>query len=334
MKDIRDYSLLDHNTFGFDVKCSRYVEFSTVEELKTVIPEIRDNSCLVIGGGSNLLFTKDYQGTILRSDIKGVSVVRDTDTETYVRCGSGEIWDDVVLQFINNEWYGAENLSIIPGDVGASAVQNIGAYGVEVKDIISSVEAVELSTGNEISFTNEDCHYAYRNSIFKNEFKGKYVITYVTYRLSKSFEPKLGYGNVKQSLSDITNPTAMDVRNAIIAMRNSKLPDPAVIGNGGSFYMNPIVDMALYDSIKERYPDVPCYPLGDGRVKVPAGWLIEKAGWKGRRIDNVGVYDKQALVLVNYGGAKGSDIVNLSDRIITDVKSMFGITLKPEVNIF
>lgn len=253
----------------------------------------------------------------------------------FLRCGSGEVFDDVVAYAVEHGYHGAENLSIIPGEVGASAVQNIGAYGVEAKDIIYKVEAVEIATGKVMVFDNHDCQYSYRQSKFKHEWKDKYLVTHVTYRLIKAFVPDLDYGNIRASLAakGIGKPTARQLRDVIIEIRNAKLPDPKVQGNAGSFFMNPIVEKAKYEELAALYPGMPHYTIDDGHEKIPAGWMIDQCGWKGKSLGNAGVHDKQALVLVNRGGAKGKEIVHLCETIQRDVKKKFGIEIHPEVNI-
>ena len=331
MKDLKNYSLKLHNTFGIDAKCSRFVEFAHEEEVvKFVTGGELTEPFFVLGGGANILFTKDFNGTILHSAIKDVH--RDGNL---LRFGSGVEWDSVVSYAVENGLYGSENLSIIPGEVGASAVQNIGAYGVEVKDLITAVEAVDLKTGEKVVFENSDCEYGYRQSKFKNEWKGRYFITYVTYRFEKVFRPKLEYGNILSYLESHgkNNPTAQELRNAIIEIRNSKLPDTKVLGNGGSFFINPIVGRAKYEELRTNYPEMPHYTIDEEHEKIPAGWLIEKCGWKGKSLGRAGVYEKQALVLVNRGGASGEEILNLCRAICDDVKKQFDIEIHPEVNI-
>lgn len=331
MKDLKNYSLKLHNTFGIDAKCSRFVEFAHEEEVvKFVTGGELTEPFFVLGGGANILFTKDFNGTILHSAIKDVH--RDGNL---LRFGSGVEWDSVVSYAVENGLYGSENLSIIPGDVGASAVQNIGAYGVEVKDLIKSVEAIDLSSGEKVVFSNEDCQYGYRQSKFKNEWKGRYFITYVTYRFEKEFCPKLEYGNILSYLESHgkNKPTAQELRNAIIEIRNSKLPDTKVLGNGGSFFINPIVGRAKFEELRKDYPEMPHYTIDEEHEKIPAGWLIEKCGWKGKSLGRAGVYEKQALVLVNRGGASGEEILNLCRAICDDVKKQFDIEIHPEVNI-
>jgi len=350
MKDIRNYSLLAHNTFGIDACCRRFLEYDTVEEAQQIVMSLTaaDRPLLILGGGSNLLLTGDYQGTVLHSAIRGIEVL---DNEVvakeegddsllnpdlvFLRCGSGEVFDDVVAYAVEHDYYGAENLSIIPGEVGASSVQNIGAYGVEAKDIIYKVEAVEIATGKVVAFDNADCQYSYRQSKFKHEWRDKYLVTYVTYRLIKTFVPDLDYGNIRDSLAakGIEIPTAQQLRDTIIEIRNAKLPDPKVQGNAGSFFMNPIVEKAKYEELAAQYPGMPHYTIDAEHEKIPAGWMIDQCGWKGKSLGNAGVHDKQALVLVNRGGAKGREIVHLCETIQRDVKQKFGIEIHPEVNI-
>lgn len=336
MKDFYDFNLKEHNTFGIDVKCRRFIEFESVDELLQIVNSLTDadKPLLVLGGGSNMLFTADYEGTVLHSAIKGHVAVQ-TDEGIMLRCGSGEVWDDIVSLCVSNRMYGAENLSLIPGNVGASAVQNIGAYGAEAKDIILKVEAVDLQTGKMCEFTNEECEYAYRKSKFKGEWRNRFVITYVTYKLSEVFCPCLDYGNIRAELEkrNIKVPTAEQLRNVIIDIRNEKLPDPKVEGNAGSFFMNPVVPKAKYEELVARFGNVPHYSVDDNNEKIPAGWMIDQCGWKGKSLGKAGVHSRQALVLVNRGGAEGKDIVALCDAIKRDVKDKFGIDIVPEVNI-
>lgn len=336
MVDIRDYDLTGHNTFGIKAKCRRYVEFDSVEELQQVIAGLTDDDrpLLLLGGGSNLLLTGDYPATVLHSAIRGIEHTA-VEGGVLVRAGSGECWDELVQMAVENGWHGAENLSLIPGEVGASAVQNIGAYGVEAKDLIYKVEAVEIATGKEVAFTNADCEYAYRQSRFKHDWRDRYVITYVTYRFADAFHPQLDYGNIRAELAaeHITEPTAMQLRQAIVRIRQAKLPDPKVTGNAGSFFMNPVVERAKYEELAARYPNMPHYHVDDEHEKIPAGWMIDQCGWKGRSIGAAGVHDRQALVLINKGGATGGDVLRLCQAICEDVKRKFGIDIKPEVNI-
>ena len=333
MIDQKNYSLLRHNTFGIDAKCKRFIEYSSVEEAQQVARMITDadRPLLILGGGSNLLLTGDYNGTVLHS---GIRFLEQTD-ECHVRCGSGFIWDDVVDYCVANNLYGAENLSIIPGEVGASAVQNIGAYGAEAKDLIECVEAVEIETGQICRFTNTECAYSYRQSKFKHAWKNRCLITAVTYELSKTYNPKLDYGNIRVALAakGIDNPTAMQLRETIIDIRNAKLPDPKVLGNAGSFFMNPVVPTHKYNQLAQQYVGMPHYTIDSEYEKIPAGWLIEQCGWKGKALGKAAVHNKQALVLVNCGGATGSEVVQLYKTIQHDVKQKFDIEIKPEVNI-
>ena len=329
MKDERDYSLKAHNTFGIEAKCERFMEFTTVEEAQQVAEILRESEhpYIIIGGGSNLLLTKDFPGIVVRSDILGIQI-----DDNRMTCGSGEVFDEIVEASLMAGLYGLENLSLIPGDVGASAVQNIGAYGVEAKDYIESIEAVEIATGKVVTIQAKDCGYGYRQSKFKTDWKNKYLITHVTYRLSTIFKPHLEYGNLKGTLGP--GPIVpFRLREVIIGIRNEKLPDPKVMGNAGSFFMNPIVPRAQYEALAVRYPEMPHYEVDAERVKIPAGWMIDQCGWKGKSLGRAGVHDKQALVLVNLGGATGDEIVKLCQAIQKDVKEKFGIEIHPEVNI-
>ena len=336
MKDFADYDLTRHNTFGIKAKCRRFIEFDSTDDLRNALNSLTesDQPLLLLGGGSNLLLTKDYPGTVLHSAIKGWEV-RSTEGGVLLRVGSGETWDDIVALCVAHGWHGAENLSLIPGEVGASAIQNIGAYGVEAKDIIYNVEAVEIETGRAVSFSNQECGYAYRQSRFKADWLNRYVITHVTYRLSDTFTPHLDYGNIRAELEKqgIATLTAAQLRDTIVGIRRAKLPDPEVEGNAGSFFMNPVVDAETYRKLAAAYPSMPHYPLADGREKVPAGWLIEQCGWKGRSLGRAGVCSTQALVLVNKGGATGMEVLQLCETIQRDVKEKFGISITPEVNI-
>ncbi|WP_256593328.1 UDP-N-acetylmuramate dehydrogenase [Prevotella nigrescens] len=333
MTDEKDYSLLRHNTFGIDAKCKRFMEYGSVEEAQAVVGMLTetDRPLLILGGGSNLLLTGDYDGTVLHS---GIRFLEQTD-ECHIRCGSGYVWDDVVAYCVANGLYGAENLSVIPGEVGASAVQNIGAYGVEAKDLIDSVEAVEIETGRICRFMNAECAYSYRQSKFKHAWRDRFLITAVTYKLSKTYAPKLDYGNIRAALAakGIGNPTAMQLRETIIEIRNAKLPDPKVLANAGSFFMNPVVPTQKYNELARQYEGMPHYTIDSEHEKIPAGWLIEQCGWKGKALGRAAVHDKQALVLVNRGGATGSEVVHLCETIQHDVRQKFGIDIKPEVNI-
>ena len=332
MKDIRNYSLKAHNTFGIDAKCERFLEYESLEEAQQIAAILRtsDAPYLIIGGGSNLLLTRDFEGIVVHSAIKHYSI-----DANRMHCGSGITWDDVVDVSLKAGLYGAENLSLIPGDVGASAVQNIGAYGAEVKDLILLVEAIEIATGEMRIFSNAECQYGYRQSRFKQDWKNQYLITHVTYEFSLSFTPRLDYGNIRSELErrGIEKPTAQQLRQVIIDIRNEKLPDPKVMGNAGSFFMNPVVSRQKYEELLAQYPQMPHYPIDSDHEKIPAGWMIDQCGWKGKSLGRAGVHDKQALVLVNRGGATGAEVVALCHQIQKDVKDKFGIEIHPEVNI-
>ena len=329
-----NFPLLKYNTFGMDVQAARFIEYDSVDDLKQVLASFApDELFLQMGGGSNLLFIDNYPGTVLHSRIKGREVVKEDEDYVWLRAGAGEVWDELVAYCVENGWGGVENLSLIPGEVGASAVQNIGAYGVEAKDLITKVETIVIATRNERSFSAEECAYAYRKSIFKEELKGQYIVTYVTYRLSKQPAFHLDYGNIWAELEkqggEITLST---IRDIVIAIRQAKLPDPTVQGNAGSFFMNPIIERSHYEALLEEYPSMPHYDVDESHVKVPAAWMIDQCGWKGRSLGRAGVHDKQALVLVNKGGATGSEIIMLSQAICLSVKDKFGIDIHPEVN--
>ena len=330
-----NYPLLAHNTFGMDVEASVFVEYESVTELKEILLHqlCPEGKWLHIGGGSNLLFTGDFDGMILHSAIKGFEVVSENEDEVLVRAGAGEVWDDFVAYTVEKGWYGAENLSLIPGEVGASAVQNIGAYGVEAKDLIVKVDTLEVETGKERVFGNEECGYAYRESVFKHALKGKYIVTHVTYRLFKKPSYRLDYGNVRAELEKRgCELTLENVRRTIIDIRESKLPDPKVQGNAGSFFMNPIVPRPLFEELQGKYPSMPFYEVDAERVKIPAAWMIDQCGWKGKQLGHAGVHSKQALVLVNCGGATGQEIIALSEEIQRSVFDKLGVRISPEVN--
>ena len=327
-------SLLPYNTFGINAKADYFVEYDSIADLQAVLQMdiVKQNRILHIGSGSNLLFLKDFEGVVLHSAIKDITGTREDVDSAYLEVGSGVVWDDLVAYCVLNGLGGIENLSLIPGEVGASAVQNIGAYGVEVQDIILEVNAVEIETATVRTFSNEECHYGYRSSIFKNELKGKYIITSVLFRLDKKPKFKLNYQHLEEEVLKCGEVNLQTIRQTIIAVRESKLPDPKVLGNAGSFFMNPIIAKTLFVSLQEKYPNIPHYVVSETEEKVPAGWLIDQCGWKGKQIGRAGVHNKQALVLVNLGGATGAEIVHLAEQIQSSVKETFGIELKPEVN--
>ena len=332
MKDCKNYNLLNHNTFGIEAHCQRFLEYADEQEAVEVASILRNASLpyIIIGGGSNLLLTRDFEGIVVHSACKGIC--REGNILT---CGSGEVFDDVVAESILMGLYGAENLSLIPGDVGASAVQNIGAYGVEAKDLIRSIRAVEIATGNVCVIENSECEYGYRQSRFKQDWKNQFLIVSVEYVFSTDFQPHLDYGNIRAELErqGISEPTAEQLRQTIIDIRNAKLPDPKVLGNAGSFFMNPVVSRQQYEQLASQYPEMPHYYIDADHEKIPAGWMIDQCGWKGKSLGRAGVHDKQALVLVNKGGATGAEIVTLCQTIQQDVKLKFGIDIHPEVNV-
>lgn len=321
------------NTFGLDVKAGRWLEYASVEELKALIAEGQISSpYLHVGSGSNLLFLGDFEGTVLHSAIRSIEMVNQDAEKVWLRVGAGVIWDDFVAYCVEHGYYGAENLSLIPGEVGASAVQNIGAYGVEVKDLISCVETLDVH-GDKRVFGVEECGYAYRNSVFKRPDMKSFFVTHVTFALNKAEQYTLNYGTIRQELEKYPQIDLATVRQVIVSIRESKLPDPKVLGNAGSFFMNPIVPRAKYETLLQEYPSMPSYQVDATHVKIPAGWMIEQCGWKGKSLGNAAVHDKQALVLVNCGGATGADIVALSDAVRAAVREKFGVEIHPEVNM-
>ncbi len=334
MKLQQNISLKPYNTFGIDVEAEKFVEVTDKSQLKSIL-ENNILPLLILGGGSNLLLTKDFEGLAIKNNIKGIEVVAEDDESVTLKVGAGESWHQFVMHCIANNYCGVENLSLIPGNVGASPMQNIGAYGVEVKDVITKVEAVSLKDFTIKEFTNQECEFGYRTSIFKTSHKGQYFISAVTFKLSKYPDLNTSYGAIDTELKNrgVSNPSIKDVSDAVIAIRQSKLPDPTQIGNSGSFFKNPVVAEEVKNSIVSNFENAPNYPQADGTFKMAAGWLIEQCGWKGKMIGNYGVHDKQALVLVNHGGAKGSDIFQLSEDIIQSVQQKFNITLEREVNI-
>lgn len=329
MQTFTDYSLLHHNSFGLDVKARKFVEYENIHELQHFL-FTHDSSepLLHIGGGNNLLFTKDFEGTVLHSAIKGFEEIGRDGHDVHIRLGAAMTWDRVIESTLRRGYFGLENLSSIPSEVGAAVVQNIGAYGAEIKDFVESVEAVSLTTGEVHEFSNEDCGFAYRHSNFKGPWRGQYAVTHVTLKLSLDFKPNLSYHTLADHASGKINAT--DLREMIVELRSTKLPDPKVLGNAGSFFMNPVVSRETYERISRDYPTVPHYSMPNG-VKIPAGWLIEKCGWKGKTMGRAAVYSKQALVLVNMGGATPQDIVSLAEAVCADVKSKFDIQLESEV---
>lgn len=329
-------SLKNFNTFGIEASARYFVEINHEQDLAELFanPQWLTTERLVLGGGSNMLLVNNFDGLVIRLNIRGIEHRINHDT-VIIEAGAGEVWNDLVNFCVNHGFAGMENLSLIPGSVGASPIQNIGAYGVELKDVFESCRAFEIATGQIKTFSKEDCRFGYRESVFKADLKGQYIITSVKFRLSLTPNLNVSYGAIGQELTNrgISNPTIKDVSQVVSAIRVSKLPDPSTIGNSGSFFKNPVIATELFQTIQEKYPDVANYPAGEGHVKLAAGWLIEQCGWKGKVIGNTGTWKNQALVLVNHGGATGEEIYNLSSQIIDSVYTKFGVMLEREVNI-
>jgi len=332
LKILKNISLKPYNTFGINVTAKRFVVVESIAKLKEILNQ--HPNCFVLGGGSNMLLTKDIDRLVVKLNLKGITDTKTSDNAVLVTAQGGENWHNFVLWCLSKNYGGLENLSLIPGTVGACPIQNIGAYGVEVKDTITQVEALEIKSQKIVTFSNEDCKFSYRNSIFKSVAKGKYIITKVTFKLTRQ-NPVLNtqYGAIKSELENIKSPTIKDVSNAVIKIRSSKLPDPKKIGNSGSFFKNPIVNSSLFKDLLAKNPQMPFYKIDVNKYKIPAGWLIEKCHFKGKRFGDVGVHNKQALVLVNYGNASGQDILNLAKMIKKSIKNTFKINLETEVNI-
>lgn len=331
-----NFSLKAYNTFHIDVKARFYDEFNSVEELKRLLTERKQElPLLVLGGGSNILFTSDFNGLVIKNNIKGIEVLKQDNDHVYIKAGAGENWHAFVMYCVEQNYAGIENLSLIPGNVGSGPMQNIGAYGVELKDVMHELEALHINSRQSRTFTNNECRFGYRESIFKHEAKGQYIITSVTFKLNKKPVFNTSYGAIEEELGKmgVKEKTIAAVSGAVCNIRRSKLPDPEITGNAGSFFKNPVVSKELFDSLKQKYPAMPSYPVSDKEVKLAAGWLIEQCGWKGRTQGNAGVHHQQALVLINIGNASGQEVLKLSDDIITSVKNTFGVTLQREVNI-
>ena len=337
MNIIENYPLLKLNTFGVDVKAKYFTSINTINELieLTKTNVFKDLELLILGGGSNILFTKNFDGLVILNNIKGKEIIDQNQQSIFLKVGAGENWHELVMYCVDNGWGGIENLSLIPGNTGTAPMQNIGAYGVEIKETFVELEALEISSGKIVKFNNSDCEFGYRESVFKNKMKNQYIILNITLELKKNPVLNINYGDVKAILEsqNIKNPAIKEVSNAIISIRQSKLPDPKKIGNSGSFFKNPIVSLNQLELIKKKYPNVVNYEINENEFKIAAGWMIERAGWKGKKFNNYGVHEKQALVLVNYGLANGMEIFELSEKIILDIKDKFGITLEREVNI-
>jgi len=331
---LNNASLKPFVTFGVEASCDHLYRVQDLEELK-LAAQFLENP-LVLGGGSNVLPIGEIHRNVLRMELKGMDILKEEGPDVLVQVAAGEIWHEVVMWAVEHDFGGIENLSLIPGTIGASPIQNIGAYGVELVSVFESLEAVEIGTGLVRVFLKKECKFGYRDSVFKSEVKGKYIITSVTLRLKREYEVNTTYGSIKEVLlhKGIEHPTIRDVSNAVIEIRQSKLPDPKVIGNAGSFFKNPIIPTSQFITIRELFPDLPGFPDPSGHTKVPAGWLIEKADWKGKRFGDAGSYEKQSLVLVNYGNASGVEIWDLAEKIIVSVEDLFGIKLSPEVNLW
>ncbi|AUS05800.1 UDP-N-acetylmuramate dehydrogenase [Pseudotamlana carrageenivorans] len=329
-------SLKPYNTFGIDVKAKHFVSVHSIQDLKEVLSLENHPNKLILGGGSNMLLTQDFNGLVIKVELKGIEVLLEDSDFVTVKVQGGEVWHDLVLWSIKNDYGGLENLSLIPGNVGTAPIQNIGAYGVELKDSFESCEAISVETQELHTFSKEDCRFGYRNSIFKQEAKGKFIITSVNFKLTKrNHKLHIQYGAIASELEKegIKTPSIQAISKAVISIRESKLPNPKEIGNCGSFFKNPIILKSQYQTLLENFEDIPSYPVSDDEVKVPAGWLIEKAGFKGKTFGNYGVHKNQALVLVNYGGAKGDEVLNLSKLIQKTVNRIFNISIEAEVNI-
>lgn len=338
MNILKDFQLKGLNTFGIEARAAYFIEINSEKDFISLLqdPIYINNNKLIIGGGSNLLFTQDFDGIVIRNNIKGIAVEKEDEGHVWIRSKAGENWHAFVMWCVEKHYAGLENLSLIPGCVGAAPMQNIGAYGVEIKDVCHSVEAIDMQNGTVRTFLNDECAFGYRESVFKHALKNRYLITSVTFKLSKKPVFNTSYGAIEQELQNmgIKEPSIKAISDAVIRIRSSKLPDPKEIGNAGSFFKNPEVSKNKYEELKAQYDKLVAYPLENGNFKLAAGWLIEQSGLKGKRTGAVGVHEKQALVLVNYGGGKGTEIYQLSEEVLQAVKSKFGVTLEREVNIY
>lgn len=332
---LENYSLKHLNTFGIDTKAKFFCEVSTIDEIRELAaePKFAEIPKLILGGGSNLLFVNDFEGLVFQSKITGIEILEEDDAFVTVRVGAGENWDNFVNHCVTKKWGGIENLSDIPGTVGASPIQNIGAYGVEVKDVIENVEVINLKTLETKLFSAAECHFDYRDSIFKRSENKHLFITSVTFRLTKFNAFFIGYKDLSEELKKYKDITLQTVRHAILAIRKRKLPDYKELGNAGSFFKNPVISLEKVEELKQKYEQFPLFPVSDSSSKIAAAWLIDQCGWKGKRIENVGVHENQALVIVNYGNATGKEVLNLANQIIDSVSEKFGILLEKEVNI-
>lgn len=333
----QNISLKQYNTFGIDVNAKEFVSVDTLEELQILCQafNLNERKLLIMGGGSNLLLTDHFNGMVIHVNLKGIQVIHENDEHVWIKSMAGEVWHKFVLWCVERNFAGLENLSLIPGYVGAAPMQNIGAYGVELKHTFDSLEAVEIATGEIKKFTNDECKFGYRESIFKHEAKGKYIIASVTFKLNKKPQFNTTYGAIQQTLEkmQVNELSIKAISDAVIAIRSSKLPDPKVLGNAGSFFKNPEIDVQQYEQLKANFPELVAYPAGKDKVKLAAGWLIEQCGWKGKVVGHTGSHKDQALVLVNYGNATGQEILDLAQQIQISVKEKFGVDIVPEVNV-
>ena len=336
MTIIPNFSLKKHNTFGIEAKAKQFVAVHSIDDLKTILEENKTEKKFILGGGSNMLLTQDINALVIHIDLKGKKIIKEDADFVWIESKAGENWHEFVLWTINQDFGGLENMSLIPGNVGTTPVQNIGAYGTEIKDTFVSCEAMNIATQEMKTFTNTECHFGYRESIFKHEAKDQFIITSVVFKLTKKdHKINISYGDIKLELAhkNIENPSLIDVSNAVIAIRRSKLPDPKELGNSGSFFKNPIVLKSEFEPIHKKFPEMKFYEISETEVKVPAGWLIEQAGFKGKRFGDAGIHKNQALVLVNYGNATGQEILKVSKDIQKTVFEMFGIHIEAEVNV-
>jgi len=332
LKIQQNISLKSYNTFGIHVNAKRFVSVNSIKELKEIIAS--EKNIFLLSGGSNILLTSDVKKLVIHINTKGIIVNDFAADEVLVTAEAGENWHELVLWCVSQNYGGLENLALIPGNVGTSPIQNIGAYGVEIKDVFHQLEALEIKTGKTKIFTNQECNFGYRNSIFKNELKGKYIITSVTFKLTKkNHSINISYGAIKDLLTDKEKPSIKEIADAVIAIRQSKLPDPKEIGNSGSFFKNPVITIDVFKELTKKYPEIPHYVISENEIKIPAGWLIEQCGFKGKRFGDTGVHEKQALVLVNYNNASGKEIYALAQKIQQEVMEIFKIALEIEVNV-
>lgn len=332
----KNYPLKNYNTFGFNISADFFFAFNNIDSFLDITESkiYKSQPVLILGFGSNILFTKNFEGFVIHPILKGIEIIDETEEFVFVKVFCGEIWDDFVAYTVSKGYGGIENLSGIPGSVGACPIQNIGAYGIEVKETITQVETLDISNLHRIVFKNSDCAFGYRDSIFKNEKRGRYLILNVTFKLTKKHSYNTCYGDIEKELHFMGDINLQNIRQAVLNIRTKKLPDPAILGNAGSFFKNPVVTQNTVNSLKQIYPEIPLFKLSDETYKIPAAWLIDQCGWKGKRAGNVGVHDRQALVLVNFGNGTGLEILNLANEIIHSVREKFQISISPEVNIF